>query len=98
MKKFIRFWLNAKKRVRRTEFGHVILIDYNDKMGGMDRKDQMLHLYLVERKRKQMRYEQLFPLLLNTIVLNSIIIYKKIMTCRTTYLEFHITHISKKVC
>ena len=28
------------------------VIDYNHKMGGVDLKDQLLHMYMVERKKK----------------------------------------------
>jgi hypothetical protein len=46
-------------------------------MGGTDKKDQLLHMYLVERKRMIKCYMKLFRRLPNTIILNSLITYRK---------------------
>jgi hypothetical protein len=44
-------------------------------MGGVDLKDQLLHSYLIERKQMN-KYMKLFSRLLNTSVLNAMIIYR----------------------
>jgi hypothetical protein len=54
----------------------VCVIDYNKWMGGIDLKDQLLQMYLVERKRMHKWYMKLFRRLLNATVLNAMIIYR----------------------
>jgi len=45
-------------------------------MGGVDLKDQLLQLYLLERKKMTKWYIKLFRRLLNTTVLNCMVIYR----------------------
>ncbi|XP_045776021.1 piggyBac transposable element-derived protein 4-like [Maniola jurtina] len=54
----------------------VLIVDYNIMMGGVDKKDQMLAMYPVERKRTKVWYKKFFRRLLNVSVLNSYIIAK----------------------
>jgi hypothetical protein len=54
----------------------VCVIDYNKCMGGIDLKDQLLQMHLVERKRMHKWYMKLFRRLLNATVLNAMIIYR----------------------
>jgi len=54
----------------------VCVIYYNQHRGGIDKKDQLLPVYLVERKRMKKWYMKLFRRLLIAIVFNSLIIYK----------------------
>lgn len=49
-------------------------------MSGSDKKDQLLHMYIVERKRMIKCYMQLFRRLLNTLILNSLIIKVVMLT------------------
>jgi len=42
-------------------------------------KDQLLHMYMVERKKMTKWYLQLFKRLLNSTVLNSFIVYQQVM-------------------
>ena len=51
------------------------MIDYNHNMGGVDLKDQFLHMYMVERGKKTNWNLRLFKRLLNSTVLNSFVIY-----------------------
>jgi hypothetical protein len=53
------------------------MIDYNH-MVGVDLKDQLLHMYMVERKKMTKCYLKLFKRLLNSAVLNSFIIYRQV--------------------
>lgn len=55
----------------------IAIHDYNVCMGGVDKKDQMLSAYPIERKRTQVWYKKLFRRLLNVSVLNAFILYKK---------------------
>ncbi|KAL0869809.1 hypothetical protein ABMA27_006026 [Loxostege sticticalis] len=55
----------------------IVVADYNIMMGGVDKKDGMLAMYPVERKRTRVWYKKFFRRLLNVSVLNSYIIYKK---------------------
>ena len=51
------------------------VIDYNN-MGGVDLKDNLLHMYMVERKKKITKwYLKLFKRLLNSTVLNLLVVY-----------------------
>ncbi|KAI5645835.1 transposase IS4 domain-containing protein [Phthorimaea operculella] len=53
-----------------------VVPDYNVCMGGVDRKDQMIAMYPIERKRTKIWYKKLFKRLLNVSVLNAYILYK----------------------
>ncbi|RVE40990.1 hypothetical protein evm_014360 [Chilo suppressalis] len=53
-----------------------VIKDYNVCMGGVDKKDQMLAAYPMERKRTQIWYKKFFKHLLNVSVLNSFILFK----------------------
>ena len=48
-------------------------------MGGVNLKDQLLHMYMVERKKVTKWYLKLFKRLLNSAVLNSFVIYQHVM-------------------
>ena len=53
----------------------VSVLDYNENMGGIDLKDQLLQPYLLERKKMtKWYYIKLFRRLLNITVLNCIVI------------------------
>jgi len=54
------------------------VIDYNHNMGGVDLKDQLLHMYMVERKKMTKWYLKLFKRLLNSTVLNSFVVYRQV--------------------
>ena len=51
------------------------MIDYNHNMGGVDLKDQLLHMYMVKRKKITKWYLKLFKRLLNSTVLNLFVVY-----------------------
>jgi len=51
------------------------MIDYNHKVGGVDLKDQLLHMYMVKREKMTKWYLKLFKRLLKSTVLNSFIVY-----------------------
>lgn len=59
------------------------ILDYNVLMGGIDKKDQLLSAYPMERSRNQVWYKKLFMRLLNVSILNAYILYKS---------KFNITH------
>jgi hypothetical protein len=52
----------------------ISVLDYNKSMIGVHLKDQLLHSYLIERKRMNKWYMKLFRRLLNTSILNAMII------------------------
>ena len=52
----------------------VSVLDYNENIGGVDLKDQLLQLYLLERKKMTKCYIKLFRRLLNITVLNCMVI------------------------
>lgn len=58
------------------EIKPVLVYDYNKNMGGVNKRDQMLHGFLVERKKDHKWYTKLFKRLLNISLLNSYIISK----------------------
>jgi hypothetical protein len=53
----------------------ISVLDYNKSVIGVDLKAQLLHLYLIERKRMNNWYMKLFHRILNTSILNAMIIY-----------------------
>jgi len=52
--------------------------DYNHNMGGVDLKNQLLHMYMVKRKKMTKWYLKLFKRLLNSTVLNSFVVYQQV--------------------
>jgi len=54
----------------------VYVIHYNQYKGGIDKIDQLLHVYLVERKRMNKWYMKLFRMQLSAIIFNSLIIHR----------------------
>ena len=52
----------------------VSFLDYNENMGGVDLKDQLLQPYLLERKKMSKWYIKLFRRFLNITVLNCTVI------------------------
>lgn len=58
----------------------ILIRDYNVCMGGVDKKDQMLAAFPIERKRTRIWYKKLFKRLLNVSVLNAFIIHKQTAT------------------
>jgi hypothetical protein len=59
-------------------------------MGGVDLKDQLLHSYLTERKRMNKWYMKIFRRLLNTSILNAMIIYRNNTGKKIDQLSFKI--------
>ncbi|PNF24933.1 hypothetical protein B7P43_G09365 [Cryptotermes secundus] len=68
----------------------ISVLDYNKSMGGVDLKDQLLHSYLIERKRMNKWYMKLFRRLLNASILNSMIVYRSNTGKRIQQLSFRI--------
>jgi len=54
------------------------MIDYNHNVGGVDLKDQLLHMYMVKRKKMTKWYLKLFKRLVNSTDLNSFVIYRQV--------------------
>jgi hypothetical protein len=59
-------------------------------MGGIDLKDQLLQMYLIERKRLYKWYMKLFRRLLNATVLNALIIYRHTTRKQIDQLAFRV--------
>jgi hypothetical protein len=68
----------------------VCVIHYNQHMGGADKKDQLLQMYLVERKRMNKWYMNLFRRLLNATVLNARVVYRQNIGQNIDHLTFRI--------
>lgn len=68
--------VTVRRRGKQTEVLKVVQ-DYNCNMGGVDRMDQMLGSYPMERKRCKVAYKKQFNHILNMCVLNSYILYSK---------------------
>ncbi|KAJ8704564.1 hypothetical protein PYW07_011752 [Mythimna separata] len=66
----------------------ILIHDYNIMMGGVDKKDQLLAMYPIERKRTKVWYKKFFKRLLNTSVLNSFIIHRQSSSSALTHRNF----------
>lgn len=53
------------------------VIHYNQHTGDAEKKDYLLHMYLVGRKRINKCYMKLFSMILNAILLRFLVIYEK---------------------
>jgi len=69
----------------------VSVLDYNENMGGIDLKDQLLQPCLLERKKMTKWYLKLFRRLLNITVLNCMVI------CRANSGQTKIDHFKFRV-
>lgn len=69
----------------------ILILDYNIMMGGVDKKDQMLAMYPIERKRTRIWYKKFFRRLLNVSVLNSYIIHKHNSSSSLSHRNFRIS-------
>ena len=65
---------NEANEMRQENQKPVSVLDYNENMGGVDLKGQLLQPYLLERKKMTKWYIKLFRRLLNTTVLNCMVI------------------------
>ena len=63
-----------RTKCRQEKQKPVSVLDYNENMGGVDLKDQLLQPYLLERNKMIKGYIKLFRRLLNTTVLNCMVI------------------------
>jgi hypothetical protein len=61
---------------------------YNQYTGGVDLKDQLLQSYVVERKKINKWYKELFQRLLKSTVLNALILYWENTGKRTKQLSY----------
>jgi hypothetical protein len=64
------------------------VVDYNNNMGAIDLKDQLLNMYLVERKRMSKWYMKLFKCLLNCTMLNSMILFRQVTGQNIDHLSY----------
>jgi len=63
-----------RMKCRQEKQKPVSVLDYNENMGGVDLKDQLLQPYLLGRKKMTKWYIKLFRRLLNTTFLNCMVI------------------------
>jgi len=67
------------------------VIDYNHNMRGVNLKDQLLHMYIVEREKKMTKwYLKLFKRLLNSTVINSFVVYREVTGRNIQQLSYRI--------
>ena len=66
------------------------VIDYNHNTGGVDLKDQLLHMYMVERKKMTEWYLRLFKRLLNSTVINLFVVYRQVTGRNIQQLSYRI--------
>ena len=59
-----------------------MVVDYNQNMGGVDKSDQMKATYAIDHRSRSKFYLRIFFDLLDTSVVNSYIIYQKILELR----------------
>ncbi|KAF9424426.1 hypothetical protein HW555_000565 [Spodoptera exigua] len=68
----------------------ILILDYNIMMGAVDKKDQMLAMYPIERNRTRIWYKKLFKRLLNVSVLNAYIVHKHNSSSLLSHRNFRI--------
>ncbi|KAJ8716130.1 hypothetical protein PYW08_013415 [Mythimna loreyi] len=78
------------KPYREAQFKPQVILDYNKGMGGVDRKDQMLEPYLLERKRCSKWNMKVFKRLLNCSILNAKIILEGSTSVPKNHLVFRL--------
>lgn len=68
--------VGAKEKHGNWRFKPQAVLDYSLLMGGVDKKDQLLSAFPLERVRNQVWYRKLFRRLFNVSILNSFIIFR----------------------
>jgi hypothetical protein len=66
------------------------VVDYNHNIGAIDFKDQLLNMYLVERKIISKWYMKLFKCLLNCSVMNSMILFRQVTGQNINHLSYRV--------
>ncbi|CAG4992856.1 unnamed protein product [Colias eurytheme] len=67
--------VGGAKKYGRFKYKPNVVLDYNRSMGGVDRKDQLLSAFPMERIRNSIWYKKFFRRLLNVTLMNAHIIY-----------------------
>jgi hypothetical protein len=86
----IRVMTPGPLQLEERKWANQFVLDYKKSMSGVDLKDQLLHSYLTERKGMNKRYMKLFHRLLNTLILNAMMICRSNMGKRIDQLSFRI--------
>ena len=68
--------VGGKEKYGKYKYKPEIVLDYNLAMGGVDKKDQLLSAFPIERIRNLVWYKKVFRRLLNITLLNAFIIYQ----------------------
>ena len=66
------------------------MIDYNHIMERVNLNEQLLHMYMVEKKKMTKWYLKLFNRLLNATVLNSFVVYRQVTGRKIQQLSYRI--------
>lgn len=73
--------VGGAEKYGRFKYKPNVVLDYNRAMGGVDRKDQLLSAFPIERVRNIVWYKKLFRRLLNVTLMNAHIIYSTRHQC-----------------
>lgn len=68
--------VSGKEKHGSYKYKPAIVCDYNNAMGGVDKKDQMLSAHPIERIRNMTWYKKVFRRLLNVTIHNSLVIFR----------------------
>lgn len=74
----------------------LVVVHYNNNMGGVDKSDQCLSYYPVMRNKQRKYYKKIFRHLLNQAVWNSFVLYKKQLG-PLTHLDFRLKLIERLI-
>ncbi|XP_021197731.3 piggyBac transposable element-derived protein 4 isoform X2 [Helicoverpa armigera] len=67
-----------------------VVLDYNLAMGGVDKKDQLLQAFPIERVRNLIWYKKLFRRLLNVSIHNAFVMFSKSGTVKMAQRQFRV--------
>lgn len=73
--------VGGTEKYGRFKYKPTVVLDYNRAMGGVDRKDQLLSAFPIERERNIVWYKKVFRRFLNVTLMNAHIIFSTRQKC-----------------
>ncbi|KAL0868131.1 hypothetical protein ABMA27_008755 [Loxostege sticticalis] len=80
----------GKEKYEFYKYKPQVVLDYNISMGGIDKKDQLLQAFPVERVRNSVWYKKVFRRLVNVSILNSYVIFNHYRTNKISQRDFRL--------
>uniref|UniRef100_A0A2A4IY54 PiggyBac transposable element-derived protein domain-containing protein n=1 Tax=Heliothis virescens TaxID=7102 RepID=A0A2A4IY54_HELVI len=82
--------VGGKEKYGYYKYKPKVILDYNLSMGGVDKKDQLLQAFPIERVRNPVWYKKLFYRLLNVSIHNAFVMYQHAVPGHVSHRQFRV--------